>query len=83
MEINKLQIGVATVVPLMLTAVAWGAYGNRVTQLEKQLEDQRREQIEQQKDIQQLSQTIIRIDVQYSEIIRRLNRIEGAVKRSD
>ena len=53
--------------------ITWGVYSTRMAQIE-------REQSEQRKEVRKHEVVLTRVEVQYTEIIRRLGNIESAIK---
>lgn len=68
------SLAVALVSAVAGMGTAWGVYSGKLTTLEQQAQEERR--INQEQQI-----ALTRIEVQYTEIIRRLDRIDTNTRR--
>lgn len=79
MELKDLRIGVLALVAIVPATVGvgatWGVYSFRLNDAETKIR-------EQQQEVYRQGRVVDRVELQYTEIIRRLNRIEGAVNRT-
>jgi len=75
---TTMKVGVSVAVALVSAVAgmgsAWGVYSGKLTTLEQQAQEERR--LNQQQEI-----ALTKIETQYDEIIRRLDRIESNTRK--